>query len=537
MKPSIASLALAALLAAPVWAPASIPTDASPFALPDASASAVQSAEPTDATLLLERRGEATVQHTLDRLGFPTLGVWRHDAASFADFFHTRDASSIAIVPIVGLGTDIYSLSPSDRDAYFALYASESWSNEPDTPEGWQVFTPPSRAFTNYVASVNDKLVASESPVTLQAALDLLPTLPALLPAEGDLVAQIDGDNIALLLGGGPTRQAIPRNVATFTAGLGLDGDTAALQTVVAPVPGSKLADFQAGCAPIPPATACVNLPGALAFYAEGPCPDLRDLFPDAFDDDPVATALERYSSHQPASFAFFPPASPGCPRALAYTGINDPAALRAALLDLLSRRADAIAVATDASHRDVPVDTLSIADPIALQDLLATQFGPNPQYALIPYIQQALDPTLSLAWLPDALLVAFNDADSALLHPALDALLDGGLSARQFEQSPAFQSAFPYPDAPAHALAHLDLDALLPAYSIELPLALPTPCPLDLFAYIASDASLVLRLRAPADLVQTLAGLASAIPGGAGGPPAESEDAGDPPATKTPNP
>lgn len=534
MKPSIASLALAALLAVPVWAPASIPSGDVLSALSPAPA---PSADLPAVAFLSEIRGPATLSRTCGRLGLPLPLAFVPEEAPIRDFLLDRNPT-LATVDFDDApdGANILSLDPASRDAFFALFADNGWSNETDTPEGYQVFASPSGAIREYVADLDSKLLVSTSPAHLAAACALYPSLPSPLPAEGDAVVQLPASALARACPA-EARDFLSANLSSLTAGLGLDGDTAALQAVVAPVPGAPLADLSRALGPIPPATACVNLPGALAFFAEGPCPDLRDLFPDAFDDDPVTAALERHTANQPASFAFFPPATPGRPRALAYVGLNDPAALRAALLDRLSRRADAIAVATDSSHRDIPVDTLSIANPDALQDLLATQFGPNPQYALIPYIQQTLDPTLSLAWPPDALLVAFNDADSALLHPALDSLLDGDLSALQFESSPAFQSAFPYPDAPAHALAHLDLDALLAAYAVDLPLALPAPCPLDFFAYIAPDASLVLRLRAPANLVSTLTCLASSIPGGAGGPPAESEDTGDPPATKTPNP
>ena len=498
MKPSIASLALAALLAAPAWAPASIPADASPFALPDIAATAP---DIPDVALLAEIRGPATLARTCDRLGFPLPLSFEAEEAPIRDFLLDRNPA-IATVDFADApdGANILSLDPAGRDAFFALFAENGWSNDPDTAEGFRVFVSPSGTFREYVAELDTKLLVSTSPAHLATACALYPSLPPRLPAEGDIVVQLPASALDSFADGDTAefQTFLANNFSSLTAGLGLDGDTAALQAVVTPVPVAPLSDLCHALGPIPPDAACVNLPGALAFFAEGTCPDLRDLFPDAFADEPLAAALERHTANQPASAALFPPAASRIPRGLVYMGLNDPAALRAALLDLLSRRADAIAVATDASHRDIPVDTLSIADPDALQDLLAAQFGPNPQFALVPYLYHTLNPTLALAWLPDALLVAFNDADSALLHPALDSLLDGGLSARQFEQSPAFQSAFPHPDAPAHALAHLDLDALLAAYAIDLPLALPAPCPLDLFAYIASDASLAIRLRLP---------------------------------------
>ena len=64
---------------------------------------------------------------------------------------------------------------------------------------------------------------------------------------------------------------------------------------------------------------------------------------------------------------------------------------------------------------------------------------------------------------------------------------------------APAFQTAFPAPDAPPVAILHADLrvlNALLLAPA-KLPADGP-PLPLDAFAYVTPDASLALRVRLP---------------------------------------
>ena len=141
--------------------------------------------------VLIEARSLATVFRTLDRLGVPFSSVcdqtMHPEDAPFRDFVLDRDIAEFYIGPAAdGQSAGISACSPADRDALFALYASEGWSREPDTPEGFQVFVPPSRTYTNYHATVGNKLLSAESPEALRAALDVLPTLPAILPAEGD---------------------------------------------------------------------------------------------------------------------------------------------------------------------------------------------------------------------------------------------------------------------------------------------------------------------------------------------------------------
>ncbi|MBQ9345460.1 MAG: hypothetical protein IJT88_09635, partial [Kiritimatiellae bacterium] len=425
-------------------------------------------------------------------------------------------------------------------------------------------FVPPTAPFRYYIASADRKTAFSKDPDALRAALDLYPSIPALLPAEGDIVKQYRPD----FLKPSRSRRARERNldryhsdgipfltpdvislfrrhVDTVTAGLGIDADTLALQAVLTPLPTSKLADLLASCGPIPAATACVNLPGAIASFAAGPAPSLPP--------GPLAgpeRAFDRYLENQPFSATLYPPAPPSAlPRALAFFGLNDLPDARSALHARLARHSDALSIASPDPYRDIAVDTLSFASPDALADLLDNLFGPNlAACALLANAPSSANVPVSLAWLPDGLLVAVNDPDSALLHAAIDATLDGGLSTLQFEQSPAFRAAYPYPDGPALVVAHLDLPAILDLLPWKLQFKdepLPTPCPIDLFAYIASDASLVTRLRAPASLLKAIkhgsispSGSAVVSPsGGAGGSPAVGGSGAKPPSIANPSP
>ncbi len=483
---------------------------------------------------LEEIRGQATLERTLDRLGIE-LEIRHHpeEAPVFA-FLRDRDIADTSLqfdyftsAPPV----HFLALSPDDRQAFLDLLAAESWSNEPDTPEGYQVFVPPPAPFRYYIAAADRNTVLSKDPDALRAALDLYPSIPALLPAEGDIVKQYRPDFLKPSRGTPfltpDTISLFRHHVDTVTSGLGIDADTLALQAVLPPLPASKLADLLASCGPIPPSTACVNLPGAIASFAAGPVP--------ALPASPLvgpAGAFDRYLENQPFSATLYPPAAPvSLPRALAFFGLNDLPDARSALHALLARHPDALSLASPDPYRDIAVDTLSIASPASRTPSAASidaplddLFGSNPPaWALLADSLASPNLPISLAWLPDGLLIAVNDPDSALLHAAIDATLDGGLATRQFEQSPAFRAAYPYPDGPALVVAHLDLPAILDLLPVKLVFKdtpLPDPCPIDLFAYIASDSSLVTRLRAPASLLKAIKRGSIAPAGGAGGSP-----------------
>ena len=454
---------------------------------------------PGTAYTLAEYRGQATVERMLDCGGIPHFfGFHPEEEAAFGEFLRDRDIAYTTVIfnSRPPRETTFYAFSPDDRQAFFELLAAESWTNEPDTPEGWQVVVPPSGSFRYCIASIDGKTAVSENPDALRAALALPPSLPARIPAEGGIAVQIRPD---CLQGSAfdPERVALARrNVDALSAGLGLDGDTFALHAVLAPLPGTDLADYFRSCGPISPATACVNLPGAIAFYADGPAPvESWGAGMPAF-----MAALDRRLAGQSSSIALFPPAesaTPGTiplPRVLAFTGLADLPTARPALLSLFARHSDALSLASAPSYRDIPVDTLAIASSDALLAFLSRHIPNSASLAFIGAFAE-LNPTVSLAWLPDGLLLAANDADDSLLHAAIDAALDG--TATPFEEPPAFRAAYPEPDGPATAVAHLDLPALLallpPQIASFVP-EIPDPCSIDFFAYIADDGSLAAR-------------------------------------------
>ncbi|MBR6022894.1 MAG: hypothetical protein IK066_10830, partial [Kiritimatiellae bacterium] len=195
---------------------------------------------PGTAYTLVECRGQDSVERMLDRGGIPDPFGFHPEEAAFRGFLRDRDIAHTTVLFTAGPfpETTFYSFSPDDRQAFFELLAAESWTNEPDTPEGWQVVVPPSGSFRYCIASVDGKTAVSENPDALRAALDLQPSLPDSLPAEGDIAGQIRSDCLQDSAFDPDRMALVRRNVDSLSAGLGLDGDTLALHAVLAPVPG-----------------------------------------------------------------------------------------------------------------------------------------------------------------------------------------------------------------------------------------------------------------------------------------------------------
>lgn len=455
--------------------------------------------------LLCDIRGQGSAEGTLDRLGIPESFNFHPEEAVVRDFLRDRDIACSAIVFGVRRPKPVSffpSLSVADRKAFSGLLAANSWSREPPTPEGFKVVAPPVRKFRYYITASGGNAVVSEDPAALRAALTLFPGGPGGLPVEGDIAVQIPTEIIKqpsakTTAFGGFLEQCLVDRLAVgigIDDGTGPDGGTAFLHALFSPRPGARLAEGLRASGPIPPSAACVNLPGSVAFLAKAPG---------------GAKASPASPAAQPFSLAVFPSSRPDAPPSvLAYLGLDDPPAARETLLAACP---PSLAVTPAAPHRGIAVDTFSVTDPGALSSLLSARIGSFPASGIFGEGLASGELPLSLAWLPDGLLLAFNDPGSALLPAAIDAALDG--TAVPFENTAAFRDAFPVPDGPAFAIVHLDLPALLPLLPSEVTAFLPSippPCPVDLFACNAPDGSLVLRLRAPAALPPAIIGMAT---------------------------
>ena len=467
-----------------------------------------------DKPLCFELRGPASAYSTLSQI-----------APAFCNaFFDTPLARLVCSLDLPAFTFDdrdsgpfVFSDDPATAAALASALTQNGWNlRDFSIPEEWppstRLYVQDADAATNHPILLipHDRhILLTDTPVVVRIPdfLDALSTLPNRLPAEGDIVAQITGDNLATLADDNLFSSFARRNIATLTAGLGLDGDTAALQLVVAPIPCSGLDNGIDACGPISPSTACVNLPGAIAFAARAPGPLLVPHV-----QNQLGELLCLFVATRSVAASFFPPVRPIGPlRMLGFMesrpGKDDPAETREGFLSIFSTNVFAI---DTTSYRGFPLDSITVADPDAFAAILDNCLGSKgaTAHAIVAQGIASGHLTLSTASLPAGHLIALNDIDGTLLRAAIDAALDGGLSTRPFDQSPAFRAAFPHPDAPAHVIAHLDLSDLaaiqraigldfIPILGISLS-SIPTPCPIDLFAYVTPDSSLVIRLRLP---------------------------------------
>ena len=477
-------------------------------ALLDLASAAPPAAEPVPpgtSFFFCEIRGQGSAEGTLDRLGIPESFNFHPEEAVVRDFLRNRDIACSAIVFGVRYAPAVCffnSLVPADRKAFSDLLAANNWSREPTTPEGFKVVAAPYRKFRYYITASGGNTVVSENPNALQAALSLFPTGPGGLPVDGDIAVQLP---MEMLKQPRAKTAAVAGfldqgRIDTLAVGIGIDGGTGSdggtgfLHARLSPRAGNQLAEGLRASGPIPPSAACVNLPGAVAFVAKAPG---------------GTKAAPASPAAQPFSLAVFPSSRPNTlPSVLAYLGLDDPPAAREAVL---KQTRNEVALVPASPHRGIAVDTLSVTDPKALSGLLPARIGSFPASDFFGNGLASGELSLSFAWLPDGLLLAFNDTDASLLPAAIDSVLDG--TAVPFESSSAFRDAFPSPDGPAFAIAHLDLPALLPLLPSEVTAALPSipsPCPVDLFSCNAPDGSLVLRLRVPAALPPAIIGMAT---------------------------
>ena len=351
-----------------------------------------------------------------------------------------------------------------------------------------------------YAEKKDNHIILAPSPYRLAHALEALPFLPSTLPAGGTVIFQRSPQH--------PSHDYIaPVDDPTITYGLSLDGDTLDFQLMLTYPEGSPFAAWLRSLhtVSIPDETACVNRPGAIATFAVSPLPPLPE---DIHNGDLPRGLRDLLTSHPhiPFSIAIFPPPPADRPDTffslLAFAGFSDPdAPLRA-----ISRVTGLLA--TNAVHRDIPILTHDWDFALPKKSFF---------WGLLHCVRTFHSPFPSFVAIPGTGVLAASEVPPSALPAAIDALLDGELSTRHFSPSPALLSAFPTPDAPPVAILHADLRALAAAYpenaeNIRLDrviAAVPPSAPLSLDAYlhVASDDSLILRLRVPADFVRAHTG------------------------------
>lgn len=306
----------------------------------------------------------------------------------------------------------------------------------------------------------------------------LLPSPPDFVPAEGPFVAYFDD------LSSRTNQLPFASFLAAFSSlsiGVATDGDTLVLHIVLVPPPDSPLADWLRAIPPVPPSTACLNLPDATATFALAPLPPFP---PDLAERLNSPTAL-RLPGHALAA-ARFPPlsADSSLQGILCYASTDNPASPIRTLDDWFG------SLATNRVHGNTVV--------------YAPTAPPSPDawrtftedFLRDRLVQRMPTSTRHFSALPSGILVSLDVSDDTF-DAAIDASIDS--SRIPFSETPAFQSAFPVPDAPPVAILHADLRYLNDFWfeSAKLPDD-GLPLHLDAFAYVTPDASLAIRVRLP---------------------------------------
>lgn len=455
--------------------------DIDPFDLP-ADLEVTQPEPPTNVVAIIDIRTCAAViekylpASLLDQ--FPVAGAQGvlKDADPQARFVVLLDAEHLAPVISGSISGSLAFYDADAPDAFLAALSDDGWATDDtaelptDAPQGLLALAN-ANGFRLYVLRQDNTLFIDDILPLLLRNLELADDLPALLPAEGEIVCQVrpallnvlPGIDLAPLLG----------QLDAVTFGTYLEKGDLHVQVHMETAPGSDIQALAAACRPAPAEASCVLLPGALLTSVSGASTDalavqrlgttmadtLGKLLGGPSDDD-LQSYLQRGAVA--TSMAVFPPvADPGKADAPATPSVLYYYAGTHAIRSVPNADLPVNPIpAPDAAqtYRDIPVSAydLPLAD---IKEDLAMQF-PRPVDWLV---DQAIPDSVRIrvARLPKGLLFATGPDD--LLHAAIDAALDA--SAPAPDQTPEFQAAFPYPDAPALGTFHLDLGALLASY------------------------------------------------------------------------
>ncbi len=445
-----------------------------------------------DKPLCFELRGPASAYSTLSHID---SSIFRHYDTPLARLVSSLDMPAFTFDDRDS-GPFVFSDDPATAAALDSALAQNGWNlRDFSIPEEWppstRLYVQDADAATNHPILLipHDRhILLTDTPVVARIPdfLNALSTLPSSIPVEGTFAAYFPNISTRTRFHNDPV-EAFLSSFSSLAIGVGSDGDTLALHIVLAPPPGSPFADWLRAIPPIPPSTACLNLPDALSTFALAPLPP----FPDDLLGKMESPSVRRLPGHAFAA-ALFPRLD--LPRevfsTLFYAAVDDPVppfrTLDAWFGGLATNRIHANTVIY--APATLPTNAVPPSPHTGdfLRDVL-TSFTP----LIIP--------------LPSGILLV-PMATSATVDAAIDAALDDGLPTRPFDQSPAFRAAFPAPDAPPIAILHANLRAIRNSYPTSRWILSfdaikdedGPPFPLDAYAYVTPDSSLVIRLRLP---------------------------------------
>lgn len=401
-------------------------------------------------------------------------------------------------------------------EAYLSNLEQAGWETDSETADGLLHLTAPDGAELAwkeaYVQKNGDVLVAGRTADDVRKAMDALPTLPPILPVEGDLAWQfrpaalvaafrpqieramtreLDDPNMApeaaailrLYLRG---YLAVARQIDEFSMGIGIADGNVNLHSRVVPVAGSTLAKWVETVREPAAAVSAVHLPDAL-FAEAGHAGDVNLIAPAYFRYveevmeilplEAGSDAMKAYLETAKAAYAqmngdygiaLLPPTKEAPLRLVEYVSLKDSGAMRE-LLRLGVRNASEmmeqmmaqlddgqrpplkfeIALGEPRQYRDVEVDTLSYS--FTFEGEAAAQWPKGLPTRL----------TAEMAWIPGGMLASIGDP--SLTDSLVDRALDG--AGEPLTDLPAWKAAYPTPEKKLSDVTHFALFDTIRAY------------------------------------------------------------------------
>jgi hypothetical protein len=411
-------------------------------------------------------------------------------------------------------------LLPANNEGadYLAGLAAAGWANEAETAEGIQHFIGPQENQMVwkeiYFLPRGNTLIAGQSADAVRLADAALPTLPPILPVEGDIAIQIrpalaleayealiqagleeglkpkpnqppESAAIAKLYMEGYL--ALGKQVDAMVLGIGVADGNLNLHQRVAPVADSVLARYLASIGTPSAAASVVNLPDAL--YAEtahagdlniiapayfGYMEEMLKLMPkaegsdgpsDEFLDSYMANAKKYWTQmNGDIGISLLPPTPEYPLRLVEYVGLKDATGLREmtrTMIDSVNEMMESVG-----ENPDAPIEIeMSMGEPREYREVSIDTLT----YGVIPGGQiAALWPEMlpkqlkaEIAWVPNGLLVSVGDPSQT--EGLVDSVLDG--SATPLTSRAAWKAVYPMPEKNLVDVTHLSIFEAIRSY------------------------------------------------------------------------
>lgn len=418
----------------------------------------------------------------------------------------SEKGNGIILVPVENEGAD-----------YLAGLEQAGWTKESETADGILHYEAPPGAQMMwsevYFLKNGATLVAGRTADGVRQAANALPTLPPILPVEGDIAIQLHPAALVAEFGTQITDQltrayrlqpaaamptaamgdlyargylAAARQVDAFALGLGVADGNLNLHARVAPVAGTTFQKWLGTVGSPAAAASVVNLPGALMaetmhlgdlnLLAPAYFRYMKALFkvlPQAMSAEAIQSYLEAAEAYwkllgQDFGIALLPPTSENPLRFAEYVALKDPSAARTLTAELV-KSVNAMFQAFSGGETPLPIRIeLARGEPrdyreIAV-DRLTYRLTPGDEIKAFWPKSLPTELDLEIAWVPGGMLACLGEP--ALTEALVDRALDGVVS--PVSDLPSWKAFYPKPEGNLMDLSHVALFDTLRAY-VEL--------------------------------------------------------------------